>query len=96
MEITSIIYSNKKVVEIFLEFLNKYQGFDTKKEESEKICFIAKDTKSVELCCYLKDNIDYELTFNFSEESLIIIESFFNGKKIYLMDCSFKRKLFFS
>ena len=79
---------------MFLNFLIEYDDFSGIKYEEEKICFIAKDTQLIEICYFLNDNIEYELTFNFSDESLASIKQFFGEKEIFLSDCLFKRKQF--
>jgi hypothetical protein len=96
MEVASLLTSKMEICDMLEKFIMDSGQLKMTLRDQDTIYFEANDTGRNELYYHFNNDVDHELSFNFSEEALLGIEDFFGDKIFHLIDLSYKRESFFT
>ncbi len=93
MEVLSFFISKKSVLLAFDQFIYGYEKLKLRAKDGDTAYF-TKDDGNELYYHYLLNDIDTEFSYNYPEEDIQAIKSFFKGRDFYLFDLSYKEELF--
>jgi len=97
MEVASIFSSEKKLVNIFYEFVKSYDKLSLSLIDDDTAYFEnSADGKNEMFLHYKLNDIENGFGSNFSEEQSIYIVNYFRGFSVFLFDISFRNTSFFN
>lgn len=95
MEVLSLFFENKAFVKYFETFLFDYKKLNFVKKDEDTLYFENPKTKRNEIYFhFLLNDLDYEFSYNYSEEDIHKIKDGFGNSKIYSFDIQFKDEAF--
>jgi hypothetical protein len=95
MEVASLLTTEKNVETLFKEFIFNYEPLLFESQDENTYYFTNRTTGKYEIFYHFNNNVDYELSYNFSPKNLSFISSYFGSEPIFLIDISFSNKTFF-
>ncbi|HSZ31888.1 MAG TPA: hypothetical protein VK772_01185 [Puia sp.] len=95
MEAAAIFSSEKGLVNLFYKFTNSYDKLCLSSKDNDTAYFENKESGKNEIFLhYVLDDVEYEFSYNFSEEDVEEIRKYFKGYPIYLFYISYRGNLF--
>lgn len=93
MEVISIFTSERELVNLFYEFINSFDRFSLSTIDKDTAYFVNKENGKNEIYFHFELNdVENELSYNYSEKDVEYIKKYFDGFPIFLFDVSFRDK----
>jgi hypothetical protein len=95
MEVLSLFFENKAFVKNFETFLLEYKKLNFVNKDEDTLYFENPKTKRNEIYFhFLLNDLDYEFSYNYSEEDIQKIKNGFRNSKMYSFDIQYKDEEF--
>lgn len=95
MEVVAIFSSEKDLVNLLYTFTNSYQKLYLSGKDNDTAYFSNRNTGRHEFYFHFElDNVEHELSYNFSEEDVQKIRNYFSAYAIYLFYISYRDNQF--
>jgi hypothetical protein len=91
MEVATIIFSSKEICTLFDDFIYSYSSMQLSSKDSDTSYFDDIINNKIRLFYHYKLNDpEYEFSYNYPEEEIEQIKSFYADRQIYMFDLSYR------